>query len=493
MLRKVIRHEWRLLTADATAWLVVSLFAVLVGYAIYNGAIRVREQRQAAAEFARPEIDRYEESRRQAGQIERQKVAAGQSLAAFETGPRHPLVAGFSRAVGVAMLLPAPLGALAVGQSDLHANYQKVTILSEYDLEYSSATEPMENPLKLLTGHVDLAFVMLYLYPLLILLLSYNLVASEKELGTLGMALAQPLRLRTLVVGKILVRVLIILLGALVLPVIGLALGGADLQADGAVARLLLWLTAVTLYGAFWFTLAVWVNARGYSAAANALILAVCWLALLVVVPAAINLAATTLYPVPSRAAFISALRQEITEAGNLAGQTMKAGELARRFFAANHGVSEDDMISINAMYFLNRKLADDEVERQARPLLAELNRQRQRQQRLVNWTGYLTPAVLAQAVLYEAAGAGDERYQDYSAQVAQLRQARREFFWDRVFRRAPINAADYEKIPQFHYREESSAALWRRSVAPLLALAVLAAAFGALGLRAYQRFPIVG
>jgi hypothetical protein len=27
----------------------------------------------------------------------------------------------------------------------------------------------------------------------------------------------------------------------------------------------------------------------------------------------------------------------------------------------------------------------------------------------------------------------------------------------------SPINAADYEKVPQFHYREESSAALWRR------------------------------
>ena len=64
----------------------------------------------------------------------------------------------------------------------------------------------MTSPRKLLVGHFDLLFVMVYGYPLLIIALTYNLLATEREEGTLALVLAQPIRLRTLVAAKIALR-----------------------------------------------------------------------------------------------------------------------------------------------------------------------------------------------------------------------------------------------------------------------------------------------
>ena len=73
------------------------------------------------------------------------------------------------------------------------------------------ATTEIENPNRLLAGRFDLAFVIVFLYPLLILTLSYNMLSAEQEQGTLALTLSQPVSLRTLVSGKVLLRALVLL------------------------------------------------------------------------------------------------------------------------------------------------------------------------------------------------------------------------------------------------------------------------------------------
>jgi ABC-2 type transport system permease protein len=73
----------------------------------------------------------------------------------------------------------------------------------------------------LLSGRFDLAFVILYLYPLLILSLGYNLVSGEKEAGTLALTLSQPVALRTLVAGKVAMRFAFVLALAVALSLAG--------------------------------------------------------------------------------------------------------------------------------------------------------------------------------------------------------------------------------------------------------------------------------
>jgi ABC-2 type transport system permease protein len=93
----------------------------------------------------------------------------------------------------------------------------------------------IENPSHLLSGHFDLAFVIVYLFPLLIFALSYNLLSAEREIGTLRLLMSQPLALRTLVPGKVLVRAGALLALAVVAPV--LVLLAARPEAVAAVGQ----------------------------------------------------------------------------------------------------------------------------------------------------------------------------------------------------------------------------------------------------------------
>ena len=127
------------------------------------------------------------------------------------------------------------------------------------------------------------------MYPLLILGITYNLLSSEQEGGTLALALSQPVSLRTLTMGKIVLRALL-LIGIVVLcSLVALVVSGADLAQPGAALRLLLWIGAVVAYGAIWLALAILVASFGRSSATNATILASLWLVLVVMLPSLFN------------------------------------------------------------------------------------------------------------------------------------------------------------------------------------------------------------
>src|SRR3546814_6574788 len=62
----------------------------------------------------------------------------------------------------------------------------------------------IENPLNLMTGTFDISFVVIFLLPVFIIALTYDMLSGEKESGTLALAMTQPVSLRTFMAGKLL-------------------------------------------------------------------------------------------------------------------------------------------------------------------------------------------------------------------------------------------------------------------------------------------------
>ena len=262
MLKVIIRHEWRLLQADRTAWLVIFLFALLIGYAFLNGSVWARKQQAGITQYLVKSEAQLNSYRQQAAEIEARIVRGEVKEGRIPSAPRHPYQ--ISTFAGLSATLPlAPLAPLVVGEGDLYPSAYRVGLQAETE-------EQIENPLKLLVGRFDLAYVMLFLYPLLICALSFNLLAAEREDGTLGLLLAQPLRLRTLVVGKVAIRALLVFGAVIAFSLLGVCFSPLRLTSGDVWGRLLVWLAAVFGYGLFWFSLALMVNALGRSAATNA-------------------------------------------------------------------------------------------------------------------------------------------------------------------------------------------------------------------------------
>jgi ABC-2 type transport system permease protein len=489
MITRIIKHEWRNLTADRTAWIVLLLFALVIAYASFKGQAWARHQENTLAQMRQDEDERLGDVRKLIAEEERKAAEEDKPLAYPSWGPRHPAYVGIYRGQRYAALPPAPLASLAVGQTDIYPNHFKVSAGLKESFLIAQETE---SPFKLLAGQFDPAFVIIYFYPLLILALTFNLVAAEKEDGTLRMLLSNRVRLRNIVLGKVAARALIIFSSAILFTLAGFALGGEAFE-GGAIPRLLLWVCAVTFYGAFWFALGVAANALGKSAATNALALAACYLAFVVVIPSLVNLGATTLYPVPSRIEFVNAMRAETQEANQRGSQLLARyfedhPELAKpQDTTSPYSKTGEDDFAMLAM------AKDEMVARRMKPLLDRFDSQLNYQNRLVNRFRYLSPAILMQSLLYDITGAGVDRYQYFLRQVDEYHQSWRRYFSPRIFEKRALSSGDLAGLPLFQFAEESATAVIKRVLWPGLAMALLTALIGYAGLRAYRRFPIVG
>lgn len=89
-----------------------------------------------------------------------------------------------------AILPPHGLSHMSLGQRDIEPYYYKLTGTSLY---YQLFQSELANPLKLYVGNFDISFVLIYLFPLLIIAFTYGLYAEEKENGMLPL-----LRLQTI-------------------------------------------------------------------------------------------------------------------------------------------------------------------------------------------------------------------------------------------------------------------------------------------------------
>ncbi len=479
MLAKIMQHEWLNLRADRTLWLVGGLFAVVIAYGIFNGTAWVRFQQTTLQAAAQDERERYAELKEETAGI-----AAGTRQPGKWTDPRSPAVVSARRGARYAMMPPTALAALSVGQSDLYPYYFQVSRSSKQTFINN---EEIENPTNLLAGKFDLAFVMIYLYPLLILALSYNLLSQEKEQGTLAMMMAQPVALKTFVFGKIGLRAALILVLAIGLSLLGFLFSGVNLLAEGALGRLLLWIGVVALYGAFWFALAVVVNAFGKSSATNAITLAGLWLLFVLLVPSLVNVAVTTLAPVPSRVEMIQATRRASAEA------TTKGSQLLAKYFE-----DHPELVPANGQpdmndFYTKFIAVQTETERLVQPVLAQFDQQLAKQQTLINTLRFLSPAIVTQAVLNDIAGTSHARYQHFLSLVDRFHAAWQQYFNPRILKQTQLTASEFDQVPQFSFAEESVGTIAQRALLGLLGLLIPVALIGWFGVQRLRRFPLAG
>jgi ABC-2 type transport system permease protein len=476
MLGRIVHHEWRALAADATLWVVGVSFVAAIGYGVWNGARWVAFQDAAIATATTEERDRYASLQKEVDDLQR----TGGKVSPFRD-PRSPSNAGGRLGPRYAVLPPAPLASLAVGQSDLLPYYFKVSTDSRDAIV--SATE-IENPQRLLVGRFDLAFVLIFFYPILILALCYNMLSAEQEQGTLALTLSQPVSLETLLTGKVLLRAGVLIGSVVLCTLAALVIGGVDLAAPGALPRLALWVAAVVGYGAFWFGLAMLVASLGLRSAASATVLASLWLLLVVVLPAVFNLVATTIFPVPSRMELVQAVRVASDEA-NAEGSKLLAG-----YYEDHPELATGDAAQAMNDFNVIRVAVNDEVERRVRPVIERYEAQVARQQQLVDGLRFVSPAVLMQSALYDIAGTGHARHQAFLRQVDEYHAAWRRFFTPLIFQKASFLA--YETTPRFAFDEESVGTVAGRVAPAALGLAVPAVVLIWIALRRLARFPIL-
>jgi ABC-2 type transport system permease protein len=248
----------------------------------------------------------------------------------------------------------------------------------------------------------------------------------------------------------------------------------------------LAWVGIIAAYGLFWLSLAILVNALNLSSAANALVLSAAWVVLALVVPGTVNLAASSLYPVPSRVEMIHAMREASKDA------SQRGSMLLAKYLEDHPELSPEGNTAAGAADAARTSLAvQQEIERQMQPVLARYDAQIDGQRRLVERLQFFSPAILAQSAFNNLAGTGTERYEHFRNQVTEFLAEWRQYFAQRVFSKQRMTPADLPALPQFTYQEEEPGDMLARVISALRGILFPAAILLLLGMQMLNRYRI--
>lgn len=434
--KTLIRYEWTAFIRNRFQLLMIALTFAFGLYAIYYGQSEINAQRKTIRAVQALELDEFSsykssftEEMETLAQKRSQDIASNPAYAWYRHGYH-------------AILPPHDYAPLAIGQRDLFRYYYRLTGMS---LHYQLFENELANPVNLMAGNFDLSFVLVYLFPLLIIAFCYGLFASDQENGTLALLQIQAVSIQKIVLTRLFFYFALVTALALLLSLIGLLTSGNPFLATNR-AESLSWLAAVTVYCAFWFGLMLWIISFRKSSSFNAITAAGCWLWLLIIIPAVLNVMVTVKYPLNS---------------ATLAGLTRRTGlenendeeeskEVIMEFLAHKPALKGSDSLLKNNMlpktYAAFTSLKD--VHNQE--LVDQYNEQVTQRSDWTSGLQWLSPAVNMQDILSRICQTDVHTFLIYQDALVDFHQEITDFYFTRLFWDKPISLEDYAKLPSF-------------------------------------------
>lgn len=439
MLSYNFKYELKLLVRSRWIQLLSVVLLLLFGFAIYNGVQKVdKRNRDIAAAHAEVKQD-DEMMLKLLDSVER-----GMEVSALSwTIPNNPMAVG-NYHPRVAAMEPAPMAFIATGQADLFTHYVKPTVSGD---DFALNFTEMTSPVQLLFGSFDMAFVIVYLLPLLIIAFSYNILSAEKESGSLRLLAAQPIRIHNWVLQKLGLRffwLLLLVAGALIILFSSF---GINIFEQTTVFFGLLGL--IVAYMLFWFSLSFLINLWMGSSAKNAVALIGLWVVFVLLVPSVLNQLSTTLYPMPSRTFMINEMRSLKAEV------TKKQDEVLDNYLRDHPEYALNDTTLRRGFY--HRYMASKElIKEELSPVVIAYEEQLQKQQAWVGKLKWISPAIIAQESMNQLAGTSTRDYENYRKQVVSFAGTWRDHFMPFLYNNREFTQKDYPDLPAFQFERNT-------------------------------------
>lgn len=432
----ILRFEFKQLLGTRLFWWVSAILAVSIFFAIYNGKEAMTAKQDLVKKLKEEEVKRYGKF-----SLDFDSLNAGAKkvkLPWFQD-PRTPLTVGMFRNSGkYAILEPAPLSLISTGQSDIEIFYSKVSYLTDI-LQANNIN--FENPFNIATGQFDLAFVLVFLLPLLVIALAYNILSAEREQGTLPLLLSQPMQIKHWLVTKLAFRFLFLLMAILTLLMLAFTILGIDFINFGFFQLILV----ITFYTLFWFALSFFINLLGKSSAMNTLLLLSVWLLFVFIIPSVANMIATSIYPVPSRVELVNAKRQAEQET-----ERNKQAVLKKFYQAHPQLVQKSEKEQTDQDYYREYISLHEVIEEEVSKVQQAFDYQLEGQQTFANQFQYFSPAVLMQNALNEIAQTDSKFYKTFQKNITAYQQKWKAFFKPKFINDEKMTVESFAQIPVY-------------------------------------------
>lgn len=365
---------------------------------------------------------------------------------------------------------PNAWAAFANGQRDVNPYLISVTMLG---LEGQLYDTDLNNPLSLLLGKMDLSFVFIFLFPLVIIAFSYNLLSAQKESGIWPLLKAQTDKAFGIIWRKFLVRLIVILALALLLMfVAGIYL---QLPFNGVFATVL---ALVLLYLAFWFAVSFVIISINKSSSFNASALIAVWVLLCIVVPASLNLLLTKKYPMPEAIQNVINQREGYHEKWDMAKSVTMMPFFKHYPQLKQYPFPEEKTFSWY-WYYGMQQMGDDAA-LGSRLLIEKKLASRQNFTEIV---ALFFPSIQMQLGVNELARTDLDNHLNFQQAVRKYHEAVRLHFYPVIFTNGELKNTDIEKYKLEKYIPKNAPVIWNNLLS-ITTLTVILAGFGYFSFR---------
>ena len=194
----------------------------------------------------------------------------------------------------------------------------------------------------------------------------------------------------------------------------------------------------------FWWAVCSLMERCGWSSPVNLTALVGAWLALAVIVPAAIKVSVESIVPLPDGGEILFTQREAVNDAWDLPKEATMEPFIARHPEWADY--TEVGQPFEWKWYYAFQQVRDQTVE----PLSDAFREGRIRRDRLAGLLAWLAPPALAERALQALADTGVAATLAYEQQVREFHTALREYYYPRLFRDEPVSSASLEQRPNF-------------------------------------------
>lgn len=346
---------------------------------------------------------------------------------------------------------------LSIGQQDVNSSIQYLTIRG---LEGQRYDTDLVNPYNQLTGNLDLSFVILFLFPLLIIAFNFNVLSQERENGTWSLVSVQAGNPFKYILQKLSIRLLVVLALLLTLLLMAIIVIGIPLTVN-----LLAFTITAIVYILFWFALSLLIIVFRQSSSISALLLLSTWVLLCLLTPAIVNNYLTARYPVNE--AYDTFLKQRD-------GYHTKWDEdpyaTVQAFYKHYPQYSQQQWKdSAYLRYYAMQQLGDDEAAPASKAMFQKL------QQRLQAATlaAYFFPPMHAQLMFTDLAGTGLKRQLQYLDSTAAFHEKTKLYFYPKIFNNMAATAENWSQHTPAFFRAPNPVN-WVALLTPLIVCIVL-------------------
>ncbi len=453
------RQVWQSTLKNASTLVLIGIFNLLLLAALFSGYLNISQQQASVKEYSYEVRERWEKSP--------------------DKHPHRMAHYGY-----VVFRQKFPLSFFDFGMDSYLGNAVFLEAHRQNTVNFSEAS--LSNGL-LRFGEISAAMILQMLLPLLLFFWGFNLIARERENGTLRILLTQGISWQELITGKALglfYLSLLIFIPSIVIGLIFLTINEGVSQNSQAFARFFVLVAGYLVYFFIVSLLAVYISARSKNTKSALITLIGFWLVFTLILPKVSQVAGQTLFPSPSKVEFDTAVEAELIKQGDSHDPNDPHYKALKDSLLTTYRVDSTHKLPFNYGGFVMRegeRLSAETYNRHQEKLINIY----QKQQNTIRLTALINPFIAIKTLSMALAGTDFATYNDFQNQVEAYRYKQAQTMNELQIKlisnkvktsadkSAAISSQYWKDFPDFDYRFLSFSQVFSNEIMAIVSLII--------------------